>query len=210
MKDISLQILEEVLEEGKLGRIAKAGMKAAVFGGMTFANVVQKRINSMHYQCQSIKNPNDKIKCRINLLKFVIAESEKALKDPNIDSKKKEKLIRSIGLFKEQKEKLHQKAMKLGFKYENTDISEAATGGWWKSLLAPISTAMLTQSRIEKGFYYCNDLPRGETRNGCMVKMLQKTLSELEKAKRAEQYNPKIDKKIQEVKERIMQMRKKI
>ena len=108
MKDeVSHEIVESILIEA--GLIEKTYIEESLYTGTRnaflfilaaivspigiplFGHVIQQRINSMYYECKSIKDPSEKKNCRLKLLNFVVNIQKQKLKDPKLTDKQRKK-----------------------------------------------------------------------------------------------------------------------
>lgn len=208
IKNISNQILGELLNEDKYDRFEDAAYKGlgasllTPIGGAIFGRVVQNRVNSMYYACKSIGDPALKTQCRIKLLNYVINAQKQVL--GKTDEKTRKKIIKSIQLYEKALNKLKQKNIARG------TMKEAATGGALKGFFgAGPLFGMVAQSRIERAYYHCKQLPE-QLRPKCQYNVLTAILQELKNARSKEPYNEKILEKIKEVEERLGELKKKM
>ena len=105
-KDLGIRVMgsflnETNLEEGKYGRMAKSALKATgvallsnlipyigrPIAGVIYGTAVENRINQMHYECKSISDPKEKIRCQISVLNFVEGALTKRMSDKTLKEK---------------------------------------------------------------------------------------------------------------------------
>ncbi len=208
LKNISEQILGEILKEDKYDRFEDAAYKGfgasllTPIGGAIFGRVVQNRVNSMYYACKSIGDPKLKTQCRIKLLNYVINAQKQVL--GKTDDKTRKKIIKSIQSYEKALNKLKQKSIA-----ERT-VKEAATGGAIKGFFGGGPWfGMIAQSRIERAYYHCKQLPE-QLRPKCQYNVLTAILRELKNAHSKEPYNEKIPEKIEEVEQRLSELKEKM
>ena len=191
------------------------------FLGVIVGKVVQKRINSMYYACKEIKDPIAKTQCRLKLLDAVMNIQHSKINDPHLTDKQREKLQKSLGTYKEARDKLiaigKKQAAKV--KQEGTEVeyvisdilTEAAQGGSWKGALSAITgagivTSIISHSRIEKQFHHCKELPDKDDKLQCQKKILKEIVSVLKSQYSKEPYNIKLGRKIKQVEQRLASM----
>ena len=218
MKDeVSHEIVESILIEA--GLIEKTYIEESLYTGTRnaflfilaaivspigiplFGHVIQQRINSMYYECKSIKDPSEKKNCRLKLLNFVVNIQKQKLKDPKLTDKQRKKLVKSISLYEEAKKQIISKG-KGKFAFESSSsLKEAATGIWWKTLLSALtipSMAIYTSAQdeaIQNAKYHCKELPI-EERKQCQLKVLKLVISILQEQAKKEPKNKAILRKL--------------
>jgi hypothetical protein len=218
-KNISVHIIDKIIEEGKAGRIAMGALKGKAstlggsipyaglifgpLGGALFGHTVQKRINSMYYACKNIDDPTLRKQCRMKLLTYIISVQKEAL-GKAIKYKEREKLEKSIEAYEKALYEIKHSNRASGTMEESAKYGALKGGLFGGSIFGG-----LVQSRIERAFYHCKELPKN-LRPKCQYGVLNSILQELRNAAKKEPYNQKIRNKIKEVEGRMDELKEKM
>ena len=190
MIDYGMLLFEEMLEEKArktraiTGGMLKTGLLAfplteipaigpliSMVLGAVVGDRIEKRVNSFKYQCEKIQDPAKRQQCQLTMIKFMMTSLKSALqKSKELTPKQTKRIHTALGKYEEQYTRIkyiHPKEFK-----ENT-IEEAATGGWWKTMLGGGPVMMVAASRINKLAYHCNQFKDDKYKyNECRLKVV--------------------------------------
>ena len=157
-----------------------------------WGNMVEKRVNRFKYQCEAIRDPVKQHQCQLKMMSFMIKTLETSIKKAgNIPPKQRDRSYKALEKYREAYTKFAGKE----FHQESTakEIMEAATGGWWKTLLGGIAIQGIAANRINKLYYHCNQLKDDPVRfNKCKLQVIE----QLESLLKPHAGEPKIDKRL--------------